>query len=345
MAMFQVFSNNVFLFFLSIITLNYFVIWLVIYKKSRGISRGIWLVIPAAIIIFLAISLYNNSNLRIAYKEITIEENGISIIKERCLRCHSLGSQGNKFAPDLSELKVGYNSRGKLTEFLRDPEGAASGMPRQILSSKEIEDVSITLWNIWFKDLGNKEKNMRNQPSLDPIFRGEEVFKRNCQGCHLIEGYDEKVGPDIIGVIRSFSREELKKFLNDPTASPYEKAMPRIYLLEGDKEALLSYLEKVKVKSRKNSMIINKNNTIYNQNLGSLLKIMDKKGCFGCHKLGSKGGNFGPELDNLGSRRDKAWIKKILKDPAVQNPKGTMPKLSMTDQEIEVIASYLSSLK
>lgn len=80
--------------------------------------------------------------------------------------------------------------------------------------------------------------------------------------------------------------------------------------------------------------------------------------CYNCHKIGGKGSvkKRGPVLDNVGSLLTKDDIKKKVFDPGYlyadgfekEHKKGVMPgkyKELMSDEELDALASYLSTLK
>ncbi len=80
--------------------------------------------------------------------------------------------------------------------------------------------------------------------------------------------------------------------------------------------------------------------------------------CYNCHKLGGKGGTKkrGPHMDNLGNMLTKEQIKQKIFEPMLfyaegfekEYKKGLMPKKYkelMTDGELEVLVTYLATLK
>jgi cytochrome c oxidase subunit 2 len=87
--------------------------------------------------------------------------------------------------------------------------------------------------------------------------------------------------------------------------------------------------------------------------------LVKSKGCVACHSLeGSRG--IGPWLNGLLGRevtlsdgtsfqRDDAYLKSSISNPSLQIvsgfPAGMMPKLPVSDSEINAIATYLKSLK
>ncbi len=76
-------------------------------------------------------------------------------------------------------------------------------------------------------------------------------------------------------------------------------------------------------------------------------EVYEKK-CKACHSVGGVGGpmakNGGP-LDDAGSKHDVAWLKEYIKDPKSKNPQGKMPKATLTDDELNAVATYVGSLK
>src|SRR3990172_12113579 len=63
-------------------------------------------------------------------------------------------------------------------------------------------------------------------------------------------------------------------------------------------------------------------------------KIYDEKRCSACHAIAGKGGKIGPDLSDVGNKRDGEWLTKFFKDP-----KGTVPEskhmvVKASDEEI-----------
>ncbi|MDH4082502.1 MAG: cytochrome c [Nitrospira sp.] len=67
--------------------------------------------------------------------------------------------------------------------------------------------------------------------------------------------------------------------------------------------------------------------------------------CSVCHSIEGKGGRMGPDLSQVGSRREAAWLHTFLKDPRSVIPQGKQPPFKGTDQEREELVTYLSSLQ
>jgi protein SCO1/2 len=82
--------------------------------------------------------------------------------------------------------------------------------------------------------------------------------------------------------------------------------------------------------------------------------IFVNRGCSTCHSIG-KGVLAGPDLAGVTTRRDLAWLKSWLKDPAAMlasdsiaqamlaQAKGVkMPNVKLQDQEIEALIHYMA---
>ena len=74
-------------------------------------------------------------------------------------------------------------------------------------------------------------------------------------------------------------------------------------------------------------------------------RVFQNQGCYGCHTVGPTGTPIGPDLSHVGARHDRAYLVSWLRDPASQKPTAHMPKLRLTDAEVQALAAYLSSLR
>ena len=75
--------------------------------------------------------------------------------------------------------------------------------------------------------------------------------------------------------------------------------------------------------------------------------VYDKK-CKACHSIGGAGGpmaKVGGALDGIGAKRDEAWLRAYLKDPKSKVADSKMPKLTLSDAELDQIVAYLLTLK
>ena len=74
---------------------------------------------------------------------------------------------------------------------------------------------------------------------------------------------------------------------------------------------------------------------------------MFDKLCLTCHTFAGKGTRIepAPTLDNIGSIRDKDFLKQWLKDPNSVKKGALMPKFPLSDTNITELAEFLSEQK
>ncbi len=67
--------------------------------------------------------------------------------------------------------------------------------------------------------------------------------------------------------------------------------------------------------------------------------------CYGCHTLGGAGTPIAPDLSRVGARLSRDEIERRLRDPRTHEPTARMPKLKLSEAEVQALASYLSELR
>lgn len=73
--------------------------------------------------------------------------------------------------------------------------------------------------------------------------------------------------------------------------------------------------------------------------------VFQDQGCYGCHTVGATGTPIAPDLSRIGAKHDEAYLAGWLRDPSLQRPSAHMPKLQLTDPEVQALAAYLGSLR
>jgi mono/diheme cytochrome c family protein len=73
--------------------------------------------------------------------------------------------------------------------------------------------------------------------------------------------------------------------------------------------------------------------------------VFQDQGCYGCHTVGATGTPIASDLSHIGAKRDQAYLTGWLKDPSMQRPTAHMPKIQLSDKEVEALATYLGSLR
>jgi putative heme-binding domain-containing protein len=74
-------------------------------------------------------------------------------------------------------------------------------------------------------------------------------------------------------------------------------------------------------------------------------QLFNAHGCYGCHTVGTAGTPIGPDLSRVGFKYPQDYLVRWLRDPSAQKPTAHMPKIELTESEVEALAAYLASLK
>ncbi|MFQ5993306.1 MAG: c-type cytochrome, partial [Nitrospiraceae bacterium] len=81
-------------------------------------------------------------------------------------------------------------------------------------------------------------------------------------------------------------------------------------------------------------------------------KLMAQFACTACHKVGEQGGQLGPDLTQIGAKRDKEYIRRAILDPNADVAEGFAPGLMPANygdqlyaKELEMLVGYLAGLK
>jgi mono/diheme cytochrome c family protein len=76
-------------------------------------------------------------------------------------------------------------------------------------------------------------------------------------------------------------------------------------------------------------------------------QLIEEYKCRECHTLHGKGGAVGPNLTNVGSRRDREYIHLQIKNPKSHNPNTAMPSFGdrLSAQDLDALTDYLAGLK
>jgi hypothetical protein len=73
--------------------------------------------------------------------------------------------------------------------------------------------------------------------------------------------------------------------------------------------------------------------------------VFRDQGCYGCHTVGATGTPIATDLSRIGARRDQASLARWLRDPSLQRPTAHMPKIQLSESEVQALADYLGSLR
>lgn len=195
------------------------------------------------------------------------------------------------------------------------------------------------------------QTNERN--ITESVIRGKNIWEsNNCMGCHTIFGEGAYYAPELTKVYIRRSEEFIKMFLKDPIAMyPGKRKMVKYDFSDGEIDDLLSFLKwcsevdlngfpvepplKKHISQQQSSNIVDNRPAIFD------------KLCLTCHIFNGKGNRIepAPNLDKIGSLRDKSYIEKWLKDPNSIKKGALMPKFPLSDTTISELSDFLSKQK
>jgi len=120
----------------------------------------------------------------------------------------------------------------------------------------------------------------------------------------------------------------LVRHFRNPQATTPGSVMPKMNLLEDEIQALTAYVLSLG------------GGAAFTKEAPKLFA----DSCASCHKIGSEGGEIGPDLSTIGQVREAAYLRRYIADPAQINPSSAMPgfKGDLTDVQIEDLARYLA---
>jgi nitric oxide reductase subunit C len=182
------------------------------------------------------------------------------------------------------------------------------------------------------------------------VVAGKSLWEtNNCMGCHTLLGEGGYYAPELTKVAERRDKTFLKAFLKDPEAMfPGERRMPNFHFSDEQVGQLIAFFDWVgKIDTQG---FPPKPRLAQIAPAAGAATLADRPAmigstCQACHTIGGAGGAVGPNLDHVGSRRDEAWIRAWLADPAKVKPGAKMPNLQLAQADIDALAKYLATQK
>jgi len=210
-----------------------------------------------------------------------------------------------------------------------------------------------------------------DEPDLkgaETAMKGKKLFEENdCYECHKIGDKGESVAPELtkegLKTKHHFDFSRIKgektianwqfEHLKNPEAVVPDSVMPNLELSDEDARALTVYLlsltdekvpEEYLVSIKKGpAPALSKRVTKPDMSQGEKLYI--EMNCYYCHRTKGQGGDSGPDLSEVGARRDADWLTKHFKDPRSITPHSFMPDYKLKDEEIKALTDFMLTLK
>lgn len=173
----------------------------------------------------------------------------------------------------------------------------------------------------------------------DPLTRGERIFRRECQSCHVLEGEGptEPKGPDLTAYA---TKAWIRQVLRDPDS-------PRLYGLTKVK-GMKSYAElpKEDIQTLVDFVYAQRDPKAAPPEERAGYDKVDDIGCGNCHDFEEAYGLEGPALFRWGTA---AWMSDVLNDPGQDHLYGEaneMPafKSKLSAEDRAAVVEFLTSL-
>jgi mono/diheme cytochrome c family protein len=74
-------------------------------------------------------------------------------------------------------------------------------------------------------------------------------------------------------------------------------------------------------------------------------RLFETRGCYGCHAIGDVGATTAPSLSRVGAKYSLSYLTRWLRDTPPRGSAEHMPKIQVTEPELQALAAYLSSLR
>lgn len=178
---------------------------------------------------------------------------------------------------------------------------------------------------------------------------GKELWEsNNCMGCHTLFGEGAYYAPELTKVYERRGEGYIRQMLKDPQAMfPNDRKMQKYDFTDAEITAVVAFLKwcgEVNLNGFPAKPPLEKTVSTAQVAMPESPKVFQQT-CTACHALNGNGGTVGPALDGIGSRRDIAWIAAWLKDPIAIKADSKMPKLPLTEEEIQQLATFLANAK
>ncbi|HIH2762919.1 MAG TPA: c-type cytochrome [Candidatus Azoamicus sp.] len=205
-------------------------------------------------------------------------------------------------------------------------------------------------------DTLKKIPDQTNEQNItESVIRGKNIWEsNNCMGCHTIFGEGAYYAPELTKVYVRRSEEFIKMFLKDPLAMyPGKRKMVKYDFSDGEIDDLLSFLKwcsEVDLNGFPAEPLLKKHTqpaSVSVSTTDSIKPAIFDKLCLTCHILNGKGNRIepAPNLDGIGSLRDKSFLENWLRDPNAVKKGALMPKFPLSESTILELADFLSKQK
>ncbi|MFN3466625.1 MAG: c-type cytochrome, partial [Candidatus Brocadiales bacterium] len=184
-------------------------------------------------------------------------------------------------------------------------------------------------------------------PGGEVVSLGRKLFHEyGCIGCHSVGALEREdktryIGPTLDEIGNKVYPEWVTSWIDDPKKFRADTKMPRFFLSQEEIKNVASYIWQI---TQKTSVPVNAPK-FETEVVEAGKNRFEKVGCLGCHRIADKGGQFAPNLTNIGEKVRYDYLVSWIADPKKHQPQGRMPSLRLNEEESREIAAYLTTLK
>jgi len=145
------------------------------------------------------------------------------------------------------------------------------------------------------------------------VEKGKQLFLGMCSRCHGLTGGGGE-GPNLNRPVLTHAADDQALLAIIRDGIP-DRGMPKIRrMTDRELNALLAYVRSL---ARTGAVAVTGNS----EN-GKAVYV--RLGCASCHTIAGEGGNFGPELTNIGAIRAPDYLRQAIINPAAALPRGVL---------------------
>ena len=187
----------------------------------------------------------------------------------------------------------------------------------------------------------------------EQVARGKALWDRNnCMGCHTILGEGAYYAPELTKVHERRGPDFIRAMLRDPEAMyPGQRRMVKYDFTPDQIDDLVAFFEWIGKMDLNGFPPTPDLMQVAVAAGGTVATVVDRpqvfnQMCVACHALGGQGGAVGPALDGVGVAVRRGLHRRAgCKDPIAVKPDSRMPKLPLTDGQIDELVAFLSHQK
>jgi nitric oxide reductase subunit C len=186
----------------------------------------------------------------------------------------------------------------------------------------------------------------------DHVVAGKRAFEQhNCNDCHTILGFGGYYAPDLTRAYSRLGEDAIRRRLAVPEAAFADsfRKMPQQNIPGVQLADLIAYLRWVnEIENHdwppqdSSQRWESTNRLLAASSLTPGAALIKDQNCLRCHTLGTGGGNIGPRLEWVGSRRTAEWIAEFVWEPEKYAPGTGMPAFDqLSDAQRLLIGQFI----